>query len=381
MLRLMKRPVRCCLVPTFAAVLCLTLPGHAQGNLSSLQRSFGLQRDALYGGKDLPTQAQEAALLQQQTKALQEFLAKDQSPERFSGAILLAELYLQQRDREAAKKTLLGIDPDLAPGRLLLTAADMLAHLGEKAQRDALVKQALMKSMPREERLAMAVVLMTQLREVKQGEQIFAEALAAATDDEARALVRWRRCDALRGREDLPENAWFEALSQLAMELPKTYWGSVARDRNLASEFKLGGESIPFAVTTLDGKSFDSKALRGRGVLLVFWNTKDDGSKDLVKAIATLQQQHGAELAVLGIGLDDNAAAYAQQSTKLGATFPHICDGKGPQTDLALRFGVEITPTILVIDRNGKLAGLNLHVDNQVTRDELTAALKRALLR
>lgn len=137
-------------------------------------------------------------MLQQQTKALQEFLAKDQSPERFSGAILLAELYPATARPRSSQKTLLGIDPDLAPGRLLLTAADMLAHLGEKAQRDALVKQALMKSMPREERLAMAVVLMTQLREVKQGEQIFAEALAAATDDEARALVRWRRCDAAR---------------------------------------------------------------------------------------------------------------------------------------------------------------------------------------
>lgn len=369
-------------VAAMAGFLAACASALAQSPLDELKRTFGKQRDELYAKKTLPTQAQEEALRQQQTKALEQFLAQEaKGDDRWLGAQFLAELRMQQRDREGAKQALLGIDADAASGMVLLTTAELLAKLGDKARRDELVQKALTKKCSLDERLAMAGVLMTRLREVAAGDRIFAEALAAAADDEARSLVRWRYAETLRGREDLPENAYFDALDKLAKELPKTYWGSVANDRNLASQFKLGSDSIPFHATTTETTKVESQALRGRAVLLVFWHSGEDHAKGLVAAVQALRKQHGEDLFVLGIALDEDAQAFRKAAVQLGATFLQVCDGKGPSTDLALRYGVEITPTIIVLDRKGKIAGLNLHVDTQDARDELAAALQRALVR
>ena len=116
-------------------------------------------------------------------------------------------------------------------------------------------------------------------------------------------------------------------------------------------------------------------------VLLVFWHSGEDHAKGLVAAVQTLRKQHGDDLFVLGIALDEDPQAFRKAATQLGATFLQVCDGKGAATDLAVRYGVEITPTMLAIDRKGRIAGLNLHVDTQDARDEVAAALQRALAR
>lgn len=381
---MLSRMVR---APSFRVVAVATLfaacaSALAQSPFDELKRTFDKQRDELYAKKPLPTQAQEEALRQQQTKALEQFLAQEaKGDDRWLGAQYLAEMRMQQRDREGAKQALQGIDADAASGMVLLTTAELLARLGDKARRDELVQKALAKKCSLDERLAMAGVLMTLLREVPAGEKIFAEALAAAADDEARGLVRWRYAETLRGREDLPENAYFDALEKLAKELPKTYWGSVAHDRNLASQFRLGSDSIPFQATTTESTKVESQALRGRAVLLVFWHSGEDHAKGVVAAVQALRKQHGDDLFVLGIALDEDAKAYRKAAMQHGATFLQVCDGKGPSTDLALRYGVEIAPTMIVLDRKGKIAGLNLHVDTQDARDDLGAALQRALVR
>lgn len=365
-----------------SALLTTSTDALAQRTLEELKRTFGAQRDELYADKKLPTQAQEEALRQQQQKALEQFLTQEaKGNDRWLGALYLAEMRMRQRDRDGAKQALLSIDAEAAPAMVLLNTADQFARLGDKARRDALVQKALAKPCSLEERLDLAEVLMTLLREVAAGEKIFADALAAATDDEARAAVRWRYAETLRGREDLPENAYFDALEKLAKELPSTYWGSVARDRNLASQFKLGSDSIAFRATTTENTKVESTALRGRAVLLVFWHSGEDHAKGLVAAVQTLRKQHGDDLFVLGIALDEDPQAFRKAATQLGATFLQVCDGKGAATDLAVRYGVEITPTMLAIDRKGRIAGLNLHVDTQDARDEVAAALQRALAR
>ena len=174
---------------------------------------------------------------------------------------------------------------------------------------------------------------------------------------------------------------YFDALEKLAKELPKTYWGSVAHDRNLASQFKLGSDAIPFHVTTTENTKVESQALRGRAVLLVYWDSAQEHAQGVVAAVQALRKQHGEDLFVLGIALDQDANAFRKAATQLGATFLQVCDGKGVATDLALRYGVEIAPTMIVLDRKGRIAGLNLHVDTKDARDELAEAMQRALAR
>src|SRR5262245_27649669 len=225
--------MRCmAVIPILAAALsCQTVP--ALRTLADVQHAFAAQREALYAGDKAPTRDQELELRRRQSKELESFVAHEAAgDDRWNGRLMLADLLLGLREREPAIAALRGIDATQASGLLLLTAADMAARVNERELRDRLVDQALQRPAPLEERLAMARLLMTLLREVPRGEKLIADALAAAKDDEQRAQVRWYQCDAIRAREDLPENSYFDALDKLAKELPDTYYGSIARDRS-----------------------------------------------------------------------------------------------------------------------------------------------------
>jgi peroxiredoxin len=352
----------------------------ARRSLADVQRAFAMQREQLFAGDEAPSREQELGLRRRQAGELEAFVQHEaQGDDRWEGRLMLADLQAGLRDRDAALAALRGIDHADAPGLLLLTAAQMAADLGEPELRAALVARALARDEPLDQRLQLAQVLMTRLRDVERGEDIFAKALAAAGDDAQRALVRWRRCEALREREDLPENTYYEELDELAKDLPDTYWGSVAKDRCTASQFTLGAPAIAFTAKALDGGDVALAAMHGKAVLLAFWSVLDPHSAVLAAALADLRQQHGDDLRIVGVSVDADAAEVVRLSRKLGVGFPLVCDGRGWQADLALRYHVESVPTLVVIDRKGAIAGLNLHVDTRAAREDLQAALQRAL--
>jgi peroxiredoxin len=261
-----------------------------------------------------------------------------------------------------------------------MRGAEFADELGDSALRDRLVARALEAAATNVElRLQIARILMTRLRDVPRGEKLVADALAAATDDEQRAVVRWFACEAIREREDLPENSYYEALEKLAKDLPATYWGAVARDRNAASQFAIGTTMFDFASTAIDGTKVASTSLRGRAVALVFCALTESGNEPLFTALATLKKQHADGLAIVVISADADASAAATAASKLAPGAPVVCDGRGLRADLLLRFHVEAVPTVVAIDRSGAIAGLNLHVETRDASLEFDEAMTRAL--
>lgn len=295
--------------------------------------------------------------------------------------MLLADLYLMQRQRDQAKEALQSIDVAEASPVLLLLAADLAMELRQQPLRDKFVqtaiKHAAQPKTPLAERMEVGKILMTLLVEIDSGEKIFTDALAQATDDEARAHVRWYHCEAIREREDLPENSYYQVLEKLARDLPNTHYGSIAKDRGTASQFAIGAAAIPFQAKTTDGKELTLQSLRGKPVVLAFWSAADERAQPLVDKLNELRSQQ-PDLFVLGISMDDDPAAFEKACKTLGASFPQTCDGDGFATELALRYHVETAPTLIVLDRHGRIAGLNLHIDTRDARDQLRAALERA---
>lgn len=370
-----------------AALLFLATPPSAQETpeaprrtLAELEAAFAAQREKLYAGEGHPTAEQEAELLRRHEGELAAFVAREaQGDDRWNGRLMLADLRTLMRNAEGATDALEGIDPAAAPGLVLLAAADMAARLDQRPLRDRFVAAALGKDAPFEERMAMGRVLMTLLLEVERGEAIFREALEAAGDDEQRARVRWHRAEAIREREDLPENSYYKELEELHRDLPDTYYGGVARDRCAASQFTIGAPAIPFAAATVAGQPVSLRQYAGKALVLAFWTVQDPRARQLVEALQALDRQHGDDLAVLGVSVDPDPLAFRAAAGELGADFPQVCDGRGWQADLALRYHVEAAPTLIVIDRAGKIAGLNLHVDTRDAREGLRAAIELAL--
>jgi hypothetical protein len=364
------------LLPFLACVLLFdALP--AQRPLAALQRQFIAAARELDAKQ--PTRAQRDELLQRQIAELRAFVAGEaKGDDRWNGRLMLADLLLARADREGAKEALAGIDATAAGALLLVTAATMAQHLGMTAQRDRWLDAALAKDAPLEDRLAMARLLMTVLHDIARGEALFAQALDAAGDDEQRAFVRWHRADALRDREDLPDNAGFEELEKLAKELPATYWGSVARDRLRATALAVGDPAIDFRATARGGKPIALADLRGKAVVLAFWTSGDFDTPTLFGVLRDLARRHGEALAVITVALDRDDGAIADAVQRLGIDFPVIGDGKGILHDVPLRWFVE-GPVVHVLDAAGRVAALGLHAGTADGRDELAAAVARAV--
>lgn len=373
MLGVMIRPV----VPFLLVTLLAQLP--AQQTLAELQRQFveAAQRlDAQRASRE-----QREQLLAQQAVTLQKFVADvAKGDDRWNGRLMLADLQMRLGNRENAGDALRGIATDEAPAMVLVTAATMAQRLNLRPQRDAWITAALAKDAPLADRLAMGRLLMTVLHEIERGDKVFEKALAAAPDDEQRAFVRWHRADALRDREDLPDNAAFEELDKLAKDLPGTYWGSVAKDRLRATQLKVGDDAVNFQAKTRAGTPFTLAEQQGKVVVLAFWTAGDRDTPNLVAILQEQMRRHGDQLVVLGICLDRDDAAIGAAVQQLGIEFPVVGEGKGVLTDAALRWFVE-GPVVHVVDRRGKVAALGQHAGTADGRNELQAAIAGAIQR
>ena len=357
-------------------VSALTPVATAQRTLAELERRFRDEVQQLAATS--PSREQRQQQLDRHVERLRAFVADEaQGDDRWNGRLMLADLELARGGRDAAAAALRGIDAAAAPGMVLVTAAAMAQHLQLTEQRDAWVAAAVGKDAPLPERLAMARLLMTVLGEITHGEAIFAKALQGADDDEQRAYVRWHRADALRDREDLPENTAFDELEALARDLPDTYWGGVAKDRLRATRIAPGDPAIDFRCRTLDGDEVTLAGLRGKAVVLAFWTAADFDTPRLVALLEELQARH-ADLAVLGICLDRDPEEIRRATRELGIEFPVVGDGKGPENDAALRWFVE-GPVVHVVDKQGKVAGLGLIAGTADGRAELSDVVARAV--
>lgn len=370
-------------------LLASNLPLLAQRSLAELQDQFTREARDLAARQQAdrdPAADERLAkardeLLADHIRRLRTFVASTAAgDDRWNGRLMLADLLLAAGDRKGAAVPLQEIDGKQAPALLLVTAATMAQRLNLMDLRKAWVEAALAKEAPLADRLAMARLLITVLVEVEKGEALFAGALTQAKDDEQRAFVRWHRADAMRDREDLPENAAFDELGKLADELPNTYWGSVAKDRLRATMLRPGDAAIPVVTRTLDGGTFELTQQRGKVVLLTYWSVADRDMSALLELLRSLKQQHGDRLAVLMINLDRDQAAIGAFVAAQRLEFPVVGDGLGIQTDLALRWFVE-GPTVQVIGPDGKVLGLGQHAGTKDARAELAELVRGGLTR
>jgi hypothetical protein len=368
-----------------AALAILLTPALSQKppdgrSLDQLLAAFAQQMDQLYKDGASPTREQETDLRSRQRKELEEFVQHEaRGDDRWRARTLLAEMQAQTRQRDRAVATIRALDVDGTPFPGAVRGAEIAERCGEPTLRDALVSRAKAAAKTPEERMDLARAMMTTLQLVRDGEAIADAEIAAAKDDEQRAYVRWLRCKAEREREDLPENAFHDALEKLASELPATRWGSVAKDRCAASQFTVGSQCFPFVAKAIDGAGFRSDALRGKAVALVFCDTAEPSAAATLKATITAKERDRDGLVVLVVAADVDCKSAARSATSLGDKAVVVCEGRGLESELALRFGVEAQPTVILLDRQGKIAGLNLHCETKSALQEFDEAMARAL--
>lgn len=375
------KPSPITLLLTFALTL-MTGSLSAQATLRSLEDAFAKEREALIKSKSGQVSfADIKALAKDHSERLENFVAncKD-SRDRVNGRLMLTNIYLDVGEREQAKASLDKLLPEEAGAMELLTGAEFAAMLGEKDKRDRWVKLAISKEAPFEERMAAGMFLMTRLVEVQKGEDIFSAALADAAGDEDKSKVLWYRAAAIREREDLPEGAYDVELDKLAKAYPTSYFGGIAKNRLEAMDFKPGADAIPFSGQNLRGRKVSLSDYQGEVLLLDFWASWCVPCVEALPYMKELRKKYRDEgLRILSISLDESREELEAAIETHNLPWAQIFDGKSWQSDLALRYSVEQVPHMLLIDRDGKIAGVGLFPWDEPAKKHLVELIEKTL--
>jgi peroxiredoxin len=129
-----------------------------------------------------------------------------------------------------------------------------------------------------------------------------------------------------------------------------------------------------FSGTTLTGTPLRFSSYRGKVVVLNFWGSWCTACREEAPTLSVLAEQEQPEgVSFLGVDLQDttvNAMAFIKAHD---VDYPSVAD---PSDTITLSFSsvvpISATPTTLVIDRTGHIAGA---VFGQITYSELTSIL------
>jgi len=127
------------------------------------------------------------------------------------------------------------------------------------------------------------------------------------------------------------------------------------------------GKPLPaFEMRTVDNRKIDNATIKGKAALIDFWATWCGPCKKASPLLQELHSKYASKgLVVIGAnGLEDEAgpgaaAGYAKEH-KYTYVFTHSNDG------LMSKWAVQALPTMLIVDRNGKVVKVQIGFNDKV---------------
>jgi len=188
------------------------------------------------------------------------------------------------------------------------------------------------------------------------------------TPDGAEAMLQLGMAQEFAGKDEEAVK-WYAQASAAFPESPLAKKALGAQRRILSV-----GKSLELAGKDLTGKTVSLSALRGKVVLVHYWATWYAPCRQELSVLKDMQAKYGKEnFALVGINVDNLTEARDAYLTENPLPWPQLFEPGGLDSPLALELGVLTMPTMILLDRTGKVVNRNL------TAGEVDDELKKLL--
>jgi peroxiredoxin len=209
--------------------------------------------------------------------------------------------------------------------------------------------------------------------EVKQFDALLEQHKGEKTDDVAQILLM-KALLFTQVFEDADKG--IELFKQLKTDFPETKQGKGA-DETIASIQKqkdgmeirkkmvVGAKFPDFEEKDLAGKPLSVANYKGKVVLIDFWATWCGPCvAELPNVLKTYEKHHGKGFEIIGISLDKDEKALKTFIEKRKMPWQQFFDGKGWQSKLGEKYGIQSIPATYLLDGEGKIAAKDLRGDD-----------------
>jgi peroxiredoxin len=178
-------------------------------------------------------------------------------------------------------------------------------------------------------------------------------------------------------KHDLPETNHGKNVNNILDALKKPI--EIEKNRNA---LKTGVKFPNFKETDLEGKPLSISQYKGKVVLVDFWATWCPPClRELPNTLKVYEKYHDKGFEIVGISMDDDRAQLEKFIKDQKIAWPQFFDGKGRDNKLAVKYGADAPPEFYLLDRSGKIIGMDRFPDTVGTLrgDAMDAAVAQAL--
>ena len=130
-------------------------------------------------------------------------------------------------------------------------------------------------------------------------------------------------------------------------------------DAKYATELVKTGTIAPdFKMKTIDGKTFKLSQLKGKTVVLDFWASWCPDCRKDAPEVVRMQKEYAPQgVEFVGVSMDTDVAAWRKACEQFGITYTQVSElKKFKETDISKAYGVKWIPSMVVVDKDGKVA-------------------------
>ncbi|WP_010582719.1 redoxin domain-containing protein [Schlesneria paludicola] len=196
-------------------------------------------------------------------------------------------------------------------------------------------------------------------------------------DDTDDAMMTLGNNEEMQGRTK-ESVVWYQRIVQ---ERPKSTLA--ARAQGAIKRLDLNGKVLDLEGPMLAGGSLDLKKLRGKVVLVVFWNSEYKMCEEDIPALRALYQENRAKgFEIVGVALEHDKASAQSYVDKHRMTWPQIFQpvpanqAGGLNSPMATSYGIILFPTMFLVNADGKVESRNATMTD--VKQELPELLKAA---